>query len=152
VSFSTGWASPKKIARKRLGNNMAIKSDSPLGKRIMARPEVVPQMKPRVAKNKYHAVPTADAQGRVHPSKLQARVTDRLRVAYRAVIPEVSIPLSERPDDRIRIDALVIERVIDDGFFIGRFIEIKGKDLPAGIQKRRRFEDLYGLKIEVIRK
>ena len=102
--------------------------------------------------NKYHAVPTADAEGRVHPSKLQAMVTDRLRAGGSIVIPEVSIPLSERPRDRIRIDALEIESILPDGYFCGRFVEIKGFDTQAGIQKRRRFEDRFGLKIEVIRR
>lgn len=105
-----------------------------------------------VKQNKYHAVPTADSTGRVHPSKLQARITDRLRGEYLTVIPEVSIPLSDRQRDRIRIDAMAIIKVNDDGSFVGRMIEIKGKDLGEGKQKRRRFEDEYGIPIEVLKK
>ena len=102
---------------------------------------------------KYGNIPTADSQGRVHPSRLQARVTDRLRLEGAvAVIPEISMPLSVRPNDRIRIDALAILKIDENGFFLGRFVEIKGMDLPAGIQKRRRFEDAYGVKILVIKK
>ncbi len=101
---------------------------------------------------KWRNIPTHDSQGVLHPSKLQARVTDRLRCAALAVIPEVSMPLSERPRDRIRIDALVILRVLPDGEFIGKFVEVKGVDLGEGKQKRRRFEDRYGIQIEVIRK
>jgi hypothetical protein len=101
-------------------------------------------------RNKYNAVPTPDSEGRVHPSRLQATVTDRLRAGAHAVIPEVSIPLSPRPADRIRIDALVILSVHPDGSFVGRFVEVKGLDIGAGKQKRRRFEDVYGVDIEVI--
>lgn len=111
------------------------------------------EVAPAAAKpNKYHAQPTADSTGRVHPSKLQARITDRLRGEYLTVIPEVSIPLSDRQRDRIRIDAMAIIKVNDDGSFVGRMIEIKGKDLGEGKQKRRRFEDEYGIPIEVLKK
>ncbi len=103
-------------------------------------------------RNKYNAIPTADGEGRVHPSKLQARVTDRIRGDAVAVIPEVSMPLSTRKNDRIRIDCLVIEAVNEDGSFRGRFVEVKGKDLGEGKQKRRRFEDAYGIPVEVVTK
>jgi hypothetical protein len=106
----------------------------------------------RKRSGKYNATPTQDKTGRVHPSKLQARVTDRLRANAKAVIPEVSIPLSARSNDRIRIDALVIVATHTDGTFTGRFVEIKGMDLPTGVQKRRRFEDAYGVEIQVIKK
>jgi len=101
---------------------------------------------------KYNARPTADAEGRVHPSALQARVTDRLRHGAVAVVPEVSMPLSARKNDRIRIDCLVVHEVLEDGArFVGEFVEVKGVDLGEGKQKRRRFEDLYQVNITVER-
>ncbi len=102
-------------------------------------------------RNKYNAVPTPDSEGRIHPSKLQALVTDRIRGDAVAVIPEVSMPLSTRKNDRIRVDCLVIEAVNEDGSFRGRFVEVKGKDLGEGKQKRRRFEDLYHIPIQVVK-
>ena len=102
------------------------------------------------AGRKYLNCPTEDGCGFRHPSKLQARVTDALRARAKAVITEVSVPLSPRANDRIRIDALVIESVREDGSFIGRFVEVKGCDLAAGVQKRRRFEDRYGVPIRVV--
>jgi len=102
---------------------------------------------------KYNARPTADAEGRVHPSALQARVTDRLRHGAVAVVPEVSMPLSARKNDRIRIDCLVIHEVLEDGArFVGEFVEVKGVDLGEGKQKRRRFEDAFGVTITIERK
>ena len=105
-----------------------------------------------VAPNKYRAIRTPDATGRVHPSKLQARVADQLRLGAHAVIDEVSMPLSERPADRIRIDFLVIHEVNPDGTFRGEFVEAKGQDLGEGKQKRRRFEDRNRVPIRVIRR
>lgn len=128
-------------------------SRADLAAKLLAQGRITPAMlKPREVVNKYHAQPTADSTGRVHPSKLQARITDRLRGEYLTVIPEVSIPLSDRQRDRIRIDAMAIIKVNDDGSFVGRMIEIKGKDLGEGKQKRRRFEDEYGIPIEVLKK
>lgn len=102
--------------------------------------------------NKYGAIPTADSTGRVHPSKLQATWTDRLRAAYLAVIPEVTMPIEHDGSDNIRMDVLAIERVNDDGSFVGRMIEIKGRDLPEGKKKRARFERQYGVPVTVLRK
>lgn len=119
----------------------------------LPEPKVKPSEKPWGKRNKFNAVPTADSTKRRHPSKLQATVTDRIRGEGKIVIPEVSIPLSERKADRIRIDCLVIEGLDEaTGTFHGRFVEIKGLDLGEGKQKRRRFEDTYGIRIEVIRK
>lgn len=129
-----------------------ITPDSPLGKKLIERGMVQREDFTKTTlrrPNKWRNIPTEDAQGRVHPSKLQARITDRLRGEYLAVIPEVSMPLSERKNDRIRVDCLVIQEELTDGFFIGKFIEIKGRDLGEGKQKRRRFEDAYGVQIEV---
>lgn len=98
--------------------------------------------------NKYGAIPTADSTGRVHPSKLQARVAERL-AGEGVVLHEVSIPLSTRKADRIRIDALVILETFADGTFRGQWVEAKGKDLGEGKQKRRRFEDMTGCKMRV---
>ena len=106
----------------------------------------------KIARNKYNAIATADATGHVHPSRLQADVTHRLREAARAVICEVSMPLSSRKNDRIRIDALQVIEINEDGTFVGRFVEAKSRDLDAGKQRRRRFEDAYGLQILVIKR
>lgn len=130
-----------------------ITPDSELGRKLIAQGKLSPDdFKKPVKPGKWRNVPTEDAQGRVHPSKLQARITDRLRNEYMAVIPEVSMPLSERKNDRIRIDCLVIQEELTGGFFIGKFIEIKGRDLGEGKQKRRRFEDTYLIPIEVVTK
>jgi hypothetical protein len=138
-----------------------ISPDHPLILKALARKTITPEQiaalpapgKGKPARShKYNAQPTEDAQGWKHPSKLQARVTDCLRASCKAVIPEVSIPLSPRPKDRIRIDALVITDIEPDGSFSGYFAEIKGMDLGEGKQKRRRFEDAYGVSITLIRK
>ena len=107
--------------------------------------------------HKFHAVRTIDSAGFEHPSKLQAKVTSDYRTLaqigqIRSVMTEVSIPLSLRKKDRIRIDLCVVHEILPDGRFIGEFVDAKGMDLAAGIQKRRRFEDAYGIPIEVIRK
>jgi len=122
-------------------------------------------LKPK-AKRKYRNIPTPDSEGRIHPSKLQAAVTDRLRAEGWKVIPEVSMPLSERAKDRIRIDALVIEPkphymgMGEPKAYLARFVEIKARDKKTGEikdhavskQKRRRFSDRYGITIEVVTK
>jgi hypothetical protein len=98
------------------------------------------------------ATRTKDSTGWIHPSKLQAGVTDRLRLDAAAVIPEVSIPLSQRPRDRIRLDCLVIKEVHEDGTFTGYFADPKGHLEEKWKQKARRFADLYGTPILLIKK
>lgn len=136
---------------------MKITADSPLGQKLLRQGRVKPEdFRPAVAApkgNKNHAVPTADSTGRVHPSKLQARVTDRERALNPAVIPEVSVPLSTRSRDRMKIDLLIVEVIEPDGLhFRGRFADPKGQVSRDWEQRRRRFLDLYGLNIEIIKK
>ena len=106
---------------------------------------------PKDKKGRRAARPTYDSTGWLHPSKLQANVTDDLRGKAVTVIPEVSIPLSQRPRDRIRLDALVIDEVLENGRFVGHFSEAKGFTECSWLQKARRFADIYGLPIQIIK-
>lgn len=94
---------------------------------------------------------------RRYESKLGACLARRLtdeQVAGGIVswIPEVSIPMGQADDGssvRHRVDALAILEVRADGSFVGRFIEAKGRDLPAGRAKRAAVRRLYGTPIHV---
>lgn len=138
---------------------MKISPDSPLARKLVAQGRVKASDLPKG--HKYHAVPALDSKGHLHPSRLQARKTDQLRAGALVVIPEVSLPLTDNGkrdaqgrsvQDRIRIDALVIDQILEDGRFVGRWVEIKGRDLAAGRKKRQRFEAEYGIPIQVITK
>jgi hypothetical protein len=101
---------------------------------------------------KYHNKPTVDSTGRLCDSALEARVSDRLRAGNEAVIPQISSPLSNRPNDRMIIDFLVIEERRENGRFVAYFADAKGLVTPEWRQKERRFEDAYGLTIIKITK
>jgi hypothetical protein len=126
----------------------------------MAQPETVKARASEdgkiAGKGRSAAVKTADSTGWIHPSKLQAHVTDDLRADAHSVIPEISIPLSQRPRDRIRLDGLIIEEMLDDPARPGRFIayigEAKGWTERTWLQKARRFTDTYRVPINVIKK
>lgn len=107
---------------------------------------------PEAKTPKYRNAPTVDTGGRLCDSRLEARVADRLRSLSVALIQQVSIPLSTRPRDRMVLDFLIIEAINPDGSFRGRFADAKGMTTKDWTQKRRRFEDGYGLKIEEIKK
>lgn len=97
------------------------------------------------------------AGDRRYESKLGAtlarRLTDEQSTgAIVSWIPEVSIPMGHADDGtsvRHRVDALAILEVRADGNFVGRFVEAKGRDLPAGRAKRAAVRRLYGTPIHV---
>ena len=107
---------------------------------------------PEVKPAKYRNVKTMDSGGRLCDSRLEARMSDRLRLDMPAVLQQVSIPLSSRPRDRMILDFLVVEEFLPNGRFIGYFADAKGLTTKDWTQKQRRFEDAYGLKIIVIKK
>lgn len=127
---------------------MNPKKGTPLWEALVKQGHIDPDKS--TGKRRHGNIPTYDSQGRLHPSKKQARITDEYRLTHLAVIPEVSMPLSHRNGDRIRVDMLVVHKILDDGTFIGEFVDPKGHLTDTWKQKMRRFEDAYGLTITLV--
>lgn len=94
---------------------------------------------------------------RTYRSKLEARLAQRLEAERQiggvvAFVPEVSVPVGQMGGKTLRhvLDQLAILEVRPDGSFVGRFVEAKGFDAPAGRRKRLAFERAYGIKVEVV--
>jgi hypothetical protein len=112
-----------------------------------------PLLKGKDRRNKYHAVKVVQPDGTVIDSKHEARVLAYLAHEGVAVIPQVSIPLGKNPQSgrmqRIRLDALVILEVRDDGTFVGKFVDAKGLQTRDWTTKRNWFEQLYKARINI---
>lgn len=141
-----------KLKAERADRNHFPDAGKKVGPNIPAADALMAVFGMKRAKGRKAAIKTPDATGWIHPSRHQAAVTDRLRDGAVAVIPEVSIPLSQRKRDRIRLDCLVIESVGEDGRFTGYFADPKGHMEEAWKQKARRFADTYGVPVLVIKK
>lgn len=107
---------------------------------------------------KYRAVRTAGVgpggAARVYDSKREAKVAAELcrRAAAGEIaswVPQVSLPVGrlDGRDVRLRVDALVVEEIRPDGSFVGRLLDPKGVDTPAGRAKRGALKALYGLEV-----
>jgi hypothetical protein len=113
-------------------------------------------------RHKFAAEPTDGPDGaggqRRYRSKLEARLARRLEAERQmgglvSFLPEVSVIVGTMGGKAVRhvIDQLAILEVRPDGTFLGRFVESKGFDAPAGKRKRLAFEKLTGLTVQVVK-
>ncbi len=118
--------------------------------------------KPKRGRHKYAAVAEDGPDGaggqRKYRSKLEAKLARRLEAERQcgglvSFVPEVSVPVGTMGGKTVRhvIDQLAILEVRSDGTFVGRFVESKGFDAPAGKRKRLAFTKLYGAPVEVVK-
>jgi hypothetical protein len=118
--------------------------------------------KAKRGRHKYAAEPTDGPDGaggtRKYRSKLEARLARRLEAERQmgglvSFLPEVSVIVGTMGGKAVRhvIDQLAILEVRPDGTFVGRFVESKGFDAPAGKRKRLAFEKLTGLTVQVVK-
>ena len=101
----------------------------------------------RRTKSKYHAKPTKVYEINF-PSKLEANCYKELLLMQKAnvfkfFIRQVSFDLSGKRTHKV--DFCVF---FENGV---RFIESKGRDLPMGKLKREQVEDVFGIKIFVVK-
>lgn len=113
-------------------------------------------------KSKYSAVRTEGIDGsgsrRVFDSKLEARTARELNAEQSAGlivswVPQPSLPMGVAENGRrirYRADALAILDVRPDGTFVGRFVDVKGKDTEASRAKRGALRSLYQIDVKVI--
>ncbi len=100
-------------------------------------------------KHKFNAIATT-YNGKKYPSKLEAAYAKRLeklKESGEIVFYLEQVPLTLEASVRYVID--FVEFWADGEI---KFVEVKGKDLPMGILKRKQAEARYPFKIEVVRK
>lgn len=113
-------------------------------------------------KSKYGAIRTEgigpNGERRVFDSRKEARAAREMNAEMSAGlivswVPQPSIPYGRREDGRearYRADALAVLQVNPDGTFVGRFVDVKGKDTEASRAKRDAIRQMYGLDVKVI--
>lgn len=112
--------------------------------------------------NKYGAVRTEglgpNGERRIYDSRKEERTARELNAEMSAGlivswVPQVSMPcgVAENGRDvRYRADALAILQVNADGTFVGRFVDVKGRDTPASRAKRAALRQLHQIDVKVI--
>lgn len=122
--------------------------------------DVEPARVPGKPRNKFNAVRTPGANGRVYASKAEAKHAAKLEAMKQsgeivAWAPQISIPIGpgeKGRDIRYVADALLIIAVNPDGTFVGRLQDAKGNgvDTPNSRTKRAALRGLYQLDVEVV--
>lgn len=113
-------------------------------------------------KSKYGAIRTEgigpNGERRVFDSRKEARAAREMNAEMSAGlivswVPQVSIPCGIAENGRrirYRADALAILQVNPDGTFVGRLVDVKGRDTPASRAKRGALRQLHQLDVQVI--
>lgn len=113
-------------------------------------------------RNKFGAIRTEglgpNGERRIFDSRKEERTARELNAEMSAGlivswVPQVSMPcgVAENGRDiRYRADALAILQVNADGAFVGRFVDVKGRDTPASRAKRGAIRQLYQIDVQVI--
>ncbi len=112
--------------------------------------------------NKYRAIRTEglgpNGERRTYDSRKEARAARELNAEQSAGlivswVPQVSLPMGKDEkgrDVRYRADALAILQVNPDGTFVGRFVDVKGRDTSTSRAKRAALRALYQIDVKVI--
>lgn len=114
----------------------------------MAEADETPAKKP----SKYGNQRCVDHRGRRFDSKLERENHLALERLHFSVLRQVSFPVDDAGETRMRVDHLVIHEVMDDGRFVGEFADSKGVVTNAWDTKRIHFRDKYGVDITVLGK
>ena len=98
-------------------------------------------------KHKHKAIPIY-IDGIYFPSKLEGRCYSRLKILQKAGLFKfflMQIPFNLPGKAKHKVDYCIF---YDDAV---RFIEAKGRDLPLGKLKRKQVEEIYDIKIHVVK-
>jgi hypothetical protein len=113
-------------------------------------------------RNKFNAIRTEGAgpngERRTYDSRKEARAARELNAEMSAGliaswVPQVSLPMGKDEagrDVRYRADALAVLQVNPDGTFVGRFVDVKGRDTSTSRAKRAALRALYQIDVKVI--
>lgn len=102
--------------------------------------------------SKYRNIRCSDDSGQKFDSKLEKRVYQRLCLEHGAqnVLRQVSLPITAT--HRMRPDFMLLEQVNDDGSFVARFIDAKGKPTTDWLLKASVLLEKHGIRVGVVGK
>ncbi len=98
-------------------------------------------------RHKFNAIRT-ERDGKSFPSKLEAKYYDMLKLRQKA--GEVVFFLRQVPFDLPGGVRYVVDYVVFLANFDVEFVDVKGRDTPLSIAKRKMVEDLYPIKIKIV--
>lgn len=145
-----------KIARRVssqpvLNSTAQIPRFAKISRRVSSQPVPTTTARiPRFGRKKFNNIPCEGKDGTHYDSKLERSVVERQKEIYKTVVPQVSIPLGEGV--RMRLDSLTIREFLQDGWFVARFTDAKGRATREWINKSKWCKDKYGIEIQVIKK